>query len=346
MSYAVEGSLDLKGKATYEFALTDLYTRDVNTLQLVTRLSSHFRNIPKAILPAVLPLPKLEFHRGLQHFILTLPPRTAIFSDDPNFFPSALGFLPEKRMLPGARPEDAETRVYGIFNMEESDKLDLISSNMAENQPINERLEKGLVEPPKTTTRVYVAISEVHKFSVVGAESPLTPAGAAASLGEALTRGIDGIGLAANFVEVRAEGDHVVLTAQPIAQGSPLVLSLSFEGETAQYLNRQAEMQFPVASLSRYELSPDRYGGDPFEPHYPLNILSDEHGNSSCHVDQIGRVPSLAFVADSHSVVSSDIRFMAGDTQMTARFLDKYLEPVKFRLETRIYLTFQLNPST
>jgi hypothetical protein len=229
--------------------------------------------------------------------------------------------------------------------MSAQDAFELLSGNLAEAEPIRGRLGADAAMPLKTSTHIFVTVAGEREFRGVGVVAELTPAGAAISLRAALSEGLAQVGLPVDFIEVTADLDSVILTSATITQASPLVASLKFSNETAQFLNSEAWMDFPVASRSSYTLTPDKYGEDPFEPHYPLNILSDDHGTSSCHVEGLGRVPCLAFLRDPQTIISADIRFMAGDTQLSARFVDKYLNPVRFKLDTKIYLTFQLNPS-
>ena len=321
-----------------------------------------FNQKVEAFYPYMHKLPRVDYEQDgdiLGHFLVSLPPFTSIYTTTDGFW-DTLGFEEDSyRSFPDVRMKHAPATnvlAYGFTNRT-PDTLQVLARNLATNTATLNDVYTAISEP-NVSQRTHL---EVRYFQDVlpialAKKRPMNKTLVLDGLCVVLDDALRILGLDPTAVYIEAVGRTLVFknkeyhrtgaAKDAAAVDARMSVVLKFPTELQEFLQLEVDsLTFPLSDGRSYEVEPrEEASYDPLESFYPCTLLLQQ-GDAKNYVEGRGFTSILAVMRSREDFVGEGAVFFGHCEQLTVRFLDKRLQPVRLRERlTTFILTLELEP--
>lgn len=305
------------------------------------RFRARFRDVGAKYFPLLQAeaLPQISYNAKDFIFRLTLPPQTAIATDDPFLLRNILQ-LDLQRVPPGVKVTHSGTRIAN----EGPKTWTLLGAVVPLNSTTRDLLPSS-VKAFQTVTKVDIELSP-RTMMATGKTAGGDPRDISKALSEALEKCLTRLHLPIDLMRVGATSEnHVKFTAPSIAATSKLQLTVTLPPEL--FLDAPEEITLTPGANYENDFSLESYGEDPLKDRYPIYLVCQSFGSAQSYVLGTGPLSILALVHEGppcHVIPAARSVEFLKSYNLVLRLVDKYFEPIKLAKSAQIFLTFDLKP--
>ena len=331
-------------KKTFGFFIRTSRRHDNTFTRIGEKLNTHFADLQKHC-SLLQELPSMRFNTDDEednHFVLTVPPRTAVYSPSEVFF-QTLGFgfhraiETEYRSIEGSNAARNIPRkiVRGVFN-EGFDAMVIRGEALSATGNLNANLFPNTEMP--NTLPVQIELLEMENMvmplpDTEDERQEATKANALRLLTMQMERIRQELGLKTNVLQVISGAEDVVYIGNRKFAGANMIISIEFNEDMAKAYGWTAGqlMQFPLEVDRTYEISIKGSHTDPFISRYPIVAKMAGFGSSNSYVDGQGYTAIMGYLrGGDHKIITNGILFDSDCTYVTLQFIDKQQKVVRF----------------
>ena len=333
-----------------------------STPKTVSEKLDQFNQKVGAFYPYLHKRPRVDYEQEsevLGHFVVSLPPFTSVYTASLGFW-DTLGFEDDSyREFPDVRMKHApgtNVLAYGFANRT-ADTVQVVGTDVATNSPTLADVYSAFA--PNANNRTYL---EVRLFQDVlplalAKKRPMNRTLVLDGLCVVLDDGLRILGLDPTAVYLEAAGKTLVFKnkeyhragaagGEDAADDARVSVVLTFPAELKDYLQLDVDrLTFPLSDARHYEVEPrEEASFDPLEDYYPCTLVLQQ-GAAKNYVEGRGLVSILAVMRSREDFCGEGAVFYGHCEQLTVRFLDKRLRPVRLSdRSTTFILTLELEP--
>lgn len=361
-AYKLSMSLQFEGgEECYSGYFQALFGPTMTPRKVYERLDEYNKKV-EAFYPYLHNRPRIDFEQenGVQgHFVVSLPPFTSVYTATQGFW-DTLGFEEDSyKQFPGVRMKHSAGTVvlaYGFTNRT-ADTLEIVSRETA-SDTATLNVVFAAVSDPTQGARTYL---ELRVFQDVlplalAKKRPVNKTLVMDGLATVLDSGLRILGLDPTAVYIEASQKNLVFKSKeyhrlgtvndPALVDAKVSVVVNFPSELQDYLKMDVEkLVFPLSDSRSYEVEPREEGSfDPLEEFYPVS-LALQQGEAKNFVEGRGFTSLLGVMRSREDIVGEGAVFYGDCEQLTVRFLDKRLQPIRLReRSTTFILTLELDP--
>jgi hypothetical protein len=349
----------LHNKPTFKFYLNTKVdpTNDNSAAKVGEKLDKHFTNVDRQW-PILTKLPcvyYMEDNDEYPHFVVELPPRTAVYSSSKEFF-AGLGFGLHDDLQRGYKPMAERgtnvslREVFGFFNAGMEAKV-YEAKTMRPNSTMQDWFADGKI-PPFLFVQVefldtYLGSMGLQSFR--RAKYPASKRNAIPNIISIIERIRNHSGLMSNPFLVEAGPGETFSISNRAIEHSGITVEFYFNEDMAEAFGVDSAdaMIFPLEATRTFTFSIRSTAIDPFLGRYPVLMKSSAFGSAVSYVDGIdGYQPIMAVInemSDRYPIITNGLVFDTDKTYLTVEFYDKNKQLVVFTeaREMSILFTFQ-----
>jgi hypothetical protein len=322
--------------------------------KLEKKLKDHLATMSD-IFPLQEALPDMYYDEDndeLPHFVVELPPRTALYSSN-MLFMLGLGFAKDNRLkeetreIGGRGKKKTTKQVYGFFN--HGLKAQTYRGGVFhKGTPMNANVPKDIPMPDSMQVQVELNDWGRQPLPLLASERqrwPATKENAIRFLTLQLGRIVRVVNLKENpFDVVSGSGDVVQISNRASAgAGMSIQIELNEEMLSAYGLTQGHLMTFPLSQTRSYELLVRSRKDDPFRGLYPIVMRASGSGLPISYVEGLGHISLFAYINDKQPILTEGIRFETERNFLTIQFYDKNKQLVVFQDGHRIEMLMSFN---
>ena len=332
----------------FSFGLQNPFGVGVQLVALARRLRDHFANARKQFSTSVnVPLGYLDVSDpNGSRFILSVPPKTAIFSTWNGFW-EMLGFSGHEKREDVAmvtRGASATFVAYGFWNTG-AETLDLTGDVMYANVAFADLLEGMLLEAPATVQVQLQVEAEVSSTVVAPSAYPPDLSNASRVLGLLLQEACEECNLATNTFTVVDEGTVLSVTNAAVAN-SRTTYEINLDKNTNPVFDGDEQLSFEARAATEYEMKVTKTEiADAFSEKYPVTMLLQGCGQASHWIDGRGYCAVLGTCHEKPKTVTSRVVLFETDMiGMQLECIDGNFETIAFKENCTITILLNLTP--
>ena len=311
----------------------------------------------KANYPYMTRIPRLKYEAESAttgRFVASLPPFTSLYCTVDAFW-QTIGYEPGSyEEFPGSVMKNTTATVlaYGFRNVE-PDQVEITSRLMqTNNEPLKAIYEMTAGPSPTQQPRLEFRFHEDVLPLHLARARPMTKSLAADGIATVLEDALHLLSLDPSAISIEAFGKNFVFKSKEYRrvgkdEFEPHVsIKVGFSDELKDFLQlTERSLLFPLSDARSYEVEPrDESNFDPLAEFYPISLLCDK-GPADNYVEGRGFTSMLAVMKGVDDFTGGKIAIGGECEEITLRFLDKRLQPVKLRdRETTFILTLELEP--
>ena len=361
-SYGISMGLVFEGgEETYESHFQAPFAANMTAAMVGERLDAYNAKA-RGHYPYLTRLPHISYEREnnvLGHFILRLPPFTSVYTSTRGFF-DTLGFEEGSyREFPGVRMKHAPNvtvLAYGFTNRK-AETLEIVSRDQANDSAVL-KITYDAVAGPNPTARPHLELRMFQDVLPLGLSKkrPMSKTLVMDSLATVLNDGLNILSVDTAAVFVEASGKNLIIkskeyrrpgaTKDAAAEEVKVTVVVTLSTELKDFLQVDSDkLEFPLGDARNYEVEPlDEESFDIFGEFYPISLVLQQ-GIAKNFIEDRGFTSLLAVMRGRDDFVGEGSIFYGDCDQLTVRFLDKRLQPVKLReRSTTLILTLELEP--
>ena len=334
--------------------------RRANTMESVARkLDDHFKKLAKeyplhqAVPSIALNVDDDEDH----HFVLSLPPRTALYSSSEMFFRGiGMGDVPEidsdtRMMERGGRRVPVSMVVYGAFNHSYR-PMQVRGERVVQGTTMDDLIPQTAVLPDNIFLQAEFMGADAYVMRTPPGEEVLQEAtrdNVIRMLRIQFERLRQTLNLKTNLIEILPGAGESVYVGNRAFPDANMTISVEFNIQMSEVFGWEPgqQMVFPLELARTYEFQVRGERSDPFEKKYPLTLRLAAFGNSNSYFQGHGYTAVMAYLREKGGkdidMTTVGLLFDSDATHISLQFLDRARHVVAFEdgYEISLLMKFQ-----
>lgn len=322
----------------------------IDVASLASRLQARFRDLRTNRFPVMeeAGVPGIEYSKRNKQFVVRLPRRTAVGTEDPFLFGTVMGL--DLTSL----PEGVTATASGTILTNEGAGEAIIRGRALEpNFLLRDALPDTVTELPATSPVMARLLGDEASASRAVARSH--PASIAKAIEEAADECLQSLFVVRGLLQLKADesDEEEIEVTSKISAPATNAVNLTFHFSVGFVVGgSRDEMLLPPRELVLFpakghsgKLTLEEDASDPLEDRYPLSLVCQNYGSADSFI--VGRGPQsiLALVKEpGHVIRTSRSTDFLRSYHLVLSLVDKYLEPVRPKRPVDIFLSFILKP--